>query len=152
MERTFAMIKPDAVQRGLTGTILARYEAKGLKIAAMKLMNVTEELAKQHYAEHVEKPFFPGLLEFITSGPVVALVLEGNNAVAEVRKMNGATNPLEAACGTIRGDFAQITSRNVVHGSDSVESAEREIAIYFSEDEVLSYEYLPEKWLHFLKD
>ncbi|MBR4944222.1 MAG: nucleoside-diphosphate kinase [Peptococcaceae bacterium] len=148
MERTFAMIKPDAVQRGLTGTILARYEAKGLKIAAMKLMNVTEELAKQHYAEHVEKPFFPGLLEFITSGPVVALVLEGNNAVAEVRKMNGATNPLEAACGTIRGDFAQITSRNVVHGSDSVESAEREIAIYFSEDEVLSYEYLPEKWLY----
>ena len=148
MERTFAMIKPDAVQRGLTGTILARYEAKGLKIAAMKLMNVTEELAKQHYAKHVEKPFFPGLLEFITSGPVVALVLEGNNAVAEVRKMNGATNPLEAACGTIRGDFAQITSRNVVHGSDSVESAEREIAIYFSEDEVLSYEYLPEKWLY----
>ena len=148
MERTFAMIKPDAVQRGLTGTILARYEAKGLKIAGMKLMNVTEELARQHYAEHVEKPFFPGLLNFITSGPVVALVLEGKNAVAEVRKMNGATNPLEAACGTIRGDFAQVTGRNVVHGSDSVESAAREIAIYFSEDEVLGHEYLPEKWLY----
>ena len=107
MEKTFAMIKPDAVQRGLTGEILKRYEQKGLRIAGMKIMNVTEELARKHYAEHVNKPFFPGLLEYITSGPVVALVLEGKNAVAEVRKMNGATNPLEAACGTIRGDFAQ---------------------------------------------
>ena len=107
MEKTFAMIKPDAVQRGLVGEILRRYEQKGLRIAGLKIMNVTEELARKHYAEHVNKPFFPGLLEYITSGPVVALVLEGKNAVAEVRKMNGATNPLEAACGTIRGDFAQ---------------------------------------------
>lgn len=147
MEKTFAMIKPDAVQRGLAGTIISRYEAKGLRIAAMKIMQVTDELARQHYAEHVNKPFFPGLLSYITSGPVVALVLEGKNAVAEVRKLNGATNPLEAACGTIRGDFAQEVGRNVVHGSDSVESASREIAIYFDEKEVLDYEYLPEKWL-----
>ncbi len=147
MEKTFAMIKPDAVQRGLVGTIISRYEAKGLRIAAMKIMQVTDELARQHYAEHVNKPFFPGLLSYITSGPVVALVLEGKNAVAEVRKLNGATNPLEAACGTIRGDFAQEVGRNVVHGSDSVESAAREIAIYFDEKEVLDYEYLPEKWL-----
>ncbi len=147
MEKTFAMIKPDAVQRGLAGTIISRYEAKGLRIAAMKIMQVTDELARQHYAEHVNKPFFPGLLSYITSGPVVALVLEGKNAVAEVRKLNGATNPLEAACGTIRGDFAQEVGRNVVHGSDSVESAAREIAIYFDEKEVLDYEYLPEKWL-----
>lgn len=145
MEKTFAMIKPDAVQRGLAGTIISRYEAKGLRIAAMKIMQVTDELARQHYAEHVNKPFFPGLLSYITSGPVVALVLEGKNAVAEVRKLNGATNPLEAACGTIRGDFAQEVGRNVVHGSDSVESAAREIAIYFDEKEVLDYEYLPEK-------
>ena len=147
MEKTFAMIKPDAVQRGLVGTIISRYEAKGLRIAAMKIMQVTDELARQHYAEHVNKPFFPGLLSYITSGPVVALVLEGKNAVAEVRKLNGATNPLEAACGTIRGDFAQEVGRNVVHGSDSVESAAREIAIYFDEKEVLDYEYLQEKWL-----
>lgn len=147
MEKTFAMIKPDAVQRGLVGNIIARYEAKGLRVAGMKIMQVTEEIAKQHYAEHVEKPFFPGLLSYITSGPVVALVLEGKNAVAEVRKMNGATNPLEAACGTIRGDFAQEVGRNVVHGSDSVESAAREIAIYFGENEVLEYDYLPAKWM-----
>lgn len=147
MEKTFAMIKPDAVQRGLVGTIISRYEAKGLRVAGMKIMQVTEEIAKQHYAEHVEKPFFPGLLSYITSGPVVALVLEGKNAVADVRKMNGATNPLEAACGTIRGDFAQEVGRNVVHGSDSVESAAREIAIYFNDNEVLEYDYLPAKWL-----
>lgn len=147
MEKTFAMIKPDAVQRGLVGPIISRYEAKGLRIAGMKIMQVTEEIARQHYAEHVEKPFFPGLLQYITSGPVVALVLEGKNAVEEVRKMNGATNPLQAACGTIRGDYAQEVGRNVVHGSDSVASAEREIAIYFTEDEVLDYEHLPAKWM-----
>lgn len=147
MEKTFAMIKPDAVQRGLVGTIIGRYEAKGLRIAGMKIMQVTDEIAKQHYAEHVEKPFFQGLLQYITSGPVVALVLEGKNAVEEVRKMNGATNPLNAACGTIRGDFAQEVGRNVVHGSDSVASAAREIAIYFGEDEVLEYDHLPAKWM-----
>ena len=133
MEKTFAMIKPDAVQRGLVGAIISRYEAKGLRIAAMKIMQVTEDIAKQHYAEHVEKPFFPGLLSYITSGPVVALVLEGKNAVAEVRKLNGATNPLEAACGTIRGDFASSTTFNVIHGSDAPETAEIEIRRFFGE-------------------
>lgn len=147
MEKTFAMIKPDAVQRGLVGEIIHRYEAKGLRIAGMKIMYVTEELAKQHYAEHVNKPFFPDLLGYITSGPVVALVLEGKNAVAEVRKMNGATNPLEAACGTIRGDFAQEVGRNAVHGSDSAASATREISIYFRDAEILSYDYLPNQWM-----
>ena len=148
MEKTFAMIKPDALQRGLAGAIISRYEAKGLRIAAMKLMMVTEEMAHLHYAEHRGKPFFKGLVKYITSGPVVALVVEGRNAVAEVRKINGVTNPLNAACGTIRGDFAQDTGRNAVHGSDSVESAKREIAIYFNENEVLDYTYLPEKWLY----
>ncbi len=148
MEKTFAMIKPDGVQRGLIGTILTRYEAKGLRIAAMKLICVTEDMARQHYAELVEKPFFPDLLQYITSGPVVALVLEGKNAVAEVRKLNGATNPLEAVCGTIRGDFAQETGRNLVHGSDGPASAEREIAIYFSAEEVLEDDHLAAKWLY----
>ena len=147
MEKTFAMSNLMQYREELVGAIISRYEAKGLRIAAMKIMQVTEDIAKQHYAEHVEKPFFPGLLSYITSGPVVALVLEGKNAVAEVRKLNGATNPLEAACGTIRGDFAQEVGRNVVHGSDSVESAEREIAIYFGNDEVLEYDHLPAKWM-----
>ncbi|MBR4944968.1 MAG: nucleoside-diphosphate kinase, partial [Peptococcaceae bacterium] len=120
MEKTFVMIKPDAVQRGLTGAIISRYEAKGLQIAGMKMMYITEEMAREHYAEHIEKPFFPELLRYLTSGPVVVLVLAGKYAVEEVRKLNGATNPLKAACGTIRGDFAQDTGRNVVHGSDSV--------------------------------
>lgn len=148
MEKTFAMIKPDAVQRGLVGEIIRRYEQKGLRIAGMKVMMVTEELAMKHYAEHVNKPFFPGLKDYITSGPVVALVLEGKNAVAEVRKINGSTNPLDAACGTIRGDFAQEVGRNVVHGSDSVESAANEISIYFAPEEVLDFDFLPNKWLY----
>ena len=148
MEKTFVMIKPDGVQRGLTGEIIRRYEAKGLRIAAMKLMMVTGELAWEHYEEHKDKPFFAGLMAYITSGPVVAMVLEGKNAVAEVRKINGATNPLDAACGTIRGDFAQDVGRNVVHGSDSIESAAREIAIYFNESELTDYDYLPAKWLY----
>lgn len=148
MEKTFAMIKPDAVQRGLVGEIIRRYEQKGLRIAGMKVMMVTDELAMKHYAEHVNKPFFPGLKDYITSGPVVALVLEGKNAVAEVRKINGSTNPLDAACGTIRGDFAQEVGRNVVHGSDSVESAANEISIYFTPEEVLDFDFLPNKWLY----
>ena len=148
MERTFAMIKPDGVQRGLSGEIIARYEKKGLRIVGMKIMNVTEEIANAHYEEHIGKPFFKGLVEYITSGPVVALVLEGNGAVAAVRKMNGATNPANAELGTIRGDYAQEVGRNVVHGSDSVESAEREIAIYFKPEELLDYDYLPNKWLY----
>ena len=148
MEKTFVMIKPDGVQRGLVGNIISRYEAKGLRIAAMKFMMVTGEMAWEHYAEHKDKPFFTELMAYITSGPAVAMVVEGLHAVEEVRKINGATNPLQAACGTIRGDFAQAVGRNVVHGSDSAESAEREIAIYLSEAELVLYHYLPDTWLY----
>ena len=148
MEKTFAMIKPDGVQRGLAGEILSRYEKKGLRIVAMKLMNVTEEMANSHYEEHKSKPFFNGLVSYIMSGPVIALVLEGANAVETVRKINGSTNPLNADMGTIRGDFGQEVGRNVVHASDSVDSAKREIAIYFNDAELLDYDYLPNKWLY----
>ena len=136
MEKTFAMIKPDGVQRSLVGNIIARYEAKGLRVAGMKIMQVSNEQAAQHYAEHVEKPFYPGLVSYITSGPVVALVLEGKNAVEEVRKINGATNPLNAACGTIRGDFGTNSMLNICHASDSPESAEAEIKRFFKPEEL----------------
>jgi nucleoside-diphosphate kinase len=148
VEQTFVMIKPDGVQRGLVGEIIARFEKKGLKIKGLKLIKVTEELAAQHYREHQGKPFYPGLIQYITSGPVVVMVVEGSNAVKEVRKLNGATNPLDALPGTIRGDFAQDIGRNVVHGSDSIESAQREISIYFDADEIQDYEYLPSRWLY----
>ena len=131
MERTFVMIKPDGVRRGLVGEILARFERKGFRIAALKLMRISQELAERHYAEHREKPFFPGLVRFITSGPVVAMVLEGPGVVAEVRKMMGATHPKDALPGTIRGDFATITTENLVHASDGHDSAAREIALWF---------------------
>ena len=126
------MVKPDGVARGLVGEIVSRIERRGLSIRAMRLLRVTPEQAGEHYAEHSEKPFYPGLVEFITSGPVVAMVIEGNAAVATVRGMMGATNPLDSAPGTIRGDYALELGENVIHGSDSVASAEREIAIYFS--------------------
>ena len=147
MEKTFVMIKPDGVQRGLIGEILKRFEAKGFKLKGLKLIQVTNELAKEHYAEHEGKPFYPGLVEYITSGPVVTICLEGKGVVAEVRKMMGATNPKDAQLGTIRGDFAQDIGRNIIHGSDSVESAERELAIYFKPEELLEYDYLPYTWL-----
>ena len=137
MEKTFVMIKPDGVQRGLVGEILQRFERKGFKIKGLKLLQVTEELAAKHYEEHIGKPFYPELFEYITSGPVVTMVLEGNSVISEVRKINGATNPLEAQPGTIRGDYAQDISMNIIHGSDSPDSAQREIAIYFSEDELV---------------
>lgn len=137
MEKTFVMIKPDGVQRGLVGEILQRFERKGFKIKGLKLLQVTEELAAKHYEEHIGKPFYPELVEYITSGPVVAMVLEGNSVISEVRKINGATNPLEAQPGTIRGDYAQDISMNIIHGSDSPDSAQREIAIYFSDDELV---------------
>lgn len=142
------MIKPDGVQRGLVGQILQRFEQKGFKIVGLKFMMVTEKLAEEHYQEHIGKPFYPGLVKFITSGPVVVMVLEGKNVIAEVRKLNGATNPLDAQPGTIRGDLAQDIGRNVVHGSDSPESAEREISIYFKKDELVEYAYLPYTWLY----
>lgn len=131
MEQTFLMVKPDGVKRGLIGEIIGRIERKGFIIREMKMMNVTEELAKAHYKEHAEKPFFGELVTFLTSGPVVALRVEGADVVAVSRLMIGKTKPLEAAPGTIRGDFANTMSENVIHGSDSIESAERELGLWF---------------------
>jgi nucleoside-diphosphate kinase len=133
MDRTLILVKPDAFARNLTGEIIARFERKGLRIVALKQMVVTEELAKQHYAEHDGKPFFGELVEFITSGPIVALVLEGPEAVKAARQVIGATNPLEATTGSIRGDFAVAVGQNMVHGSDAPESAAREAALFFPE-------------------
>jgi nucleoside-diphosphate kinase len=133
MERTLILVKPDAFGRGLTGEILARFEGKGLVIVAMKHMTVERDLAEQHYAEHSEKPFFGELVEFITGGPLVALVLEGYEAIKAARQLIGATNPLEAAPGSIRGDYALEVQTNMVHGSDAPESAAREIGLFFPE-------------------
>jgi nucleoside-diphosphate kinase len=133
MDRTLILVKPDAFARNLTGEIVARFERKGLRIAAMKLMTMDRALAEQHYAEHEGKPFFGELVEFITSGPLVAMVLEGHEAVVAARQVIGATNPLEAAPGSIRGDFALEVGQNMVHGSDSNESAEREVGLFFPE-------------------
>lgn len=133
MERTLILVKPDAFERGLTGEIVARFERKGLKIVALKLMEMDEEIAVRHYAEHREKPFFGELVEFITSGPLVAMVLEGEGAVAAARQVIGATDPLEAAPGSIRGDHAIEVTMNLVHGSDSSTSASREVALFFPE-------------------
>jgi len=131
------MIKPDGVKRNLVGKVVSRVEERGLNIKAMKMLQISDELAKEHYAEHVDKPFFPDLKEFITSGPVVAMVVEGAQAIKTVRNMMGATDPFEAKPGTIRGDYALIIDENVVHGSDSQESAEREINLFFTEDELV---------------
>ena len=133
MDRTLILVKPDAFARNLTGEIIARFERKGLRIAALKAMTVTVELAQEHYGEHEGKPFFGELVEFITSGPLVAMVLEGQDAVTAARQVIGATNPLEAAPGSIRGDFAIEVGQNMVHGSDSAESAAREAALFFPE-------------------
>jgi nucleoside-diphosphate kinase len=133
MDRTLILVKPDAFARGLTGEILARFERKGLKIVALRGLTVTRELAEQHYAEHSERPFFGELVEFITSGPIVASVLEGKGAVKAARQVIGATDPLEAATGSIRGDFAVEMGQNMVHGSDSEESAAREAGLFFPE-------------------
>jgi nucleoside-diphosphate kinase len=131
MERTLILVKPDAFARGLTGEIVARFERKGLRIVAMQHMQMTEELASQHYAEHEGKPFYGELVSFITSGPLVAMVLEGDDAIRAARQVIGATNPLEAAPGSIRGDFAIAVGTNMVHGSDSPESGQREAALFF---------------------
>jgi nucleoside-diphosphate kinase len=133
MERTLILVKPDAFARGLTGEIIARFERKGLRIVALKHMTVTEQLATQHYAEHEGKPFFGELVEFITSGAIVAMVLEGGEAIRAARQVIGATNPLEATTGSIRGDFAIAVGQNMVHGSDSPESGQREAALFFPE-------------------
>jgi len=133
MERTLILVKPDAFARSLSGEIIARFERKGLRIVALRHMTVTRELAEQHYAEHSERPFFGELVDFITSGPIVAMVLEGREAIKAARQVIGATNPLEAAPGSIRGDFAIETGQNMVHGSDSPESGARESALFFGE-------------------
>ncbi|MBO8127767.1 MAG: nucleoside-diphosphate kinase [Peptococcaceae bacterium] len=148
MERTFVMVKPDGVQRGLIGQVLTRFEQKGYKLVALKLMQVSRELAEKHYAEHKEKPFFESLVRYITSGPVVAMVLEGKGVVAGVREMMGATNPSNAAPGTIRGTFGIDVGRNIVHGSDAVESAEREINLFFDPGEILAYDRAVDPWLY----
>ncbi len=136
MERTFIAIKPDAVQRGLIGKIITRIEDKGFKIAGLKMLQVTEEIAAKHYAEHIGKPFYPDLVKFITSSPIIAMVVEGENAVAAMRQLMGKTNPANAEPGSIRADFSQEMSYNSIHGSDGPESAEREIAIYFKPEEL----------------
>lgn len=136
MERTFVAFKPDAVKRGLIGRIIKRFENKGYKIIGLKMMVISTELAEKHYCEHVGKPFYARLISYITSGPVVAMVLQGENTVQGVRNMMGSTRPNDAEVGTIRADFAQTMEFNVVHGSDSVESAKREIDLFFREEEL----------------
>ena len=135
MQRTLVLLKPDAVERRLTGELISRFEAKGLNIVAMKMLRVTPELAKQHYAEHVEKPFYPSLESFITSAPIVALAIDGLDVIKVVRDMLGATSGLNAAAGTIRGDFSSSRQMNLVHASDGAEAAQRELALYFNTDE-----------------
>ncbi len=147
MERTLVLLKPDCVQRRLMGTILGRFEQKGLNVIAMKMMVVTPDLAKQHYAEHVEKPFYPGLEAFITGGPIVAMVLEGLEAITVVRGMLGATNGIKAEAGTIRGDFSNSRQMNLVHASDGPEAAKRETELYFSADELCAYEPTLTPWM-----
>jgi nucleoside-diphosphate kinase len=148
MEQTYIMIKPDGVQRGLVGEIVSRIEKRGLKVAAMRLNVMSAESAKEHYMEHAERPFFASLIEYVTSGPSVSMVVEGKNSVAIMRAVNGATNPVNALPGTIRGDFAIETGRNVVHASDSPESAKREISIHFKATEIVSYSKIDEVCLY----
>lgn len=142
------MVKPDGVARGLAGKIISRFEERGLKVVALKMMKITPQLAEQHYGEHKGKSFYGPLVDYITSGPVVAMVLEGKNAVAMARKMMGATNPIEAEPGTIRADYAMEIGRNVIHGSDSVASGEREISIFFKEEEQVAHQLPIEGWLY----
>ncbi|MHB8718975.1 MAG: nucleoside-diphosphate kinase [Candidatus Dormibacteria bacterium] len=146
-ERTLVLVKPDAVQRGLIGEIIGRLERRGLHPVALKLMAISRDLAERHYGEHREKPFFGGLVDFITSSPVVAMVWEGPGAVAAVRAMMGATNPSNSAPGTIRGDLAVSLAMNVVHGSDSPESAAREVALFFAESELVEWTSVAQGWL-----
>jgi len=147
-ERTFVLLKPDAVQRGLIGEIVSRFEHRGLKVAALKLVRVTRSLAETYYSEHKGKAFFEPLMSYVAAGPVVAMVIEGDGAVTAVRKMMGKTNSTEAEPGTIRGDLALTIGRNVIHWSDSVESAKREISLFFKPDEIQAYARIDETWLH----
>ena len=147
MEKTLVLVKPDGVQRGLIGEVISRFENRGLKLIGLKLMHVTEELAGQHYNEHTERPFFPSLVNFITSGPIIAMAWEGENAIGIVRQTMGTTNPVEASPGTIRGDLAINIGRNVVHGSDGPESAERELNLFFTSGEILDYSRSTDSWI-----
>ncbi|WP_257347701.1 nucleoside-diphosphate kinase [Pseudalkalibacillus decolorationis] len=147
MEKTFLMVKPDGVQRNLIGEIVNRFEKKGFKLAGGKLMVISEDLAQNHYGEHKERPFFGELVSFITSGPVFAMVWEGENVIATARNMMGKTNPVDAAPGTIRGDYGVQVSQNIIHGSDSPESAEREISLFFNEEELVTYDKSIDKWV-----
>ena len=148
MERTLIIVKPDGVQRGLIGTVLSRFEQRGLKFIGLKLIQITPELAEQHYAVHKGKPFYTGLVKYITSGPVVVGVLEGPKAISIVRTTMGATNPAEATPGTIRGDYALEISFNIIHGSDSPENAASEINLYFKPEELLNYSLTSDQWVY----
>lgn len=148
MERTYCMVKPDGVQRNAVGEVIARFERKGIKIVGLKMMQIPQATAEKHYAEHKEKPFFKDLVDFITSGPVVAMVLEGENVISMVRGMMGATNPKDSAPGTIRGDFGITIDKNVIHGSDSLESAAREIGIFFKPEELVEYNKCGQEWIY----
>ncbi len=147
VERTFVAVKPDGVERILVGEVVGRFEKRGLKLVGMKFMKVTKEMAEKHYGEHKGKPFYEGLVSYITSGPIVAMALEGKNAVALARQVIGATNPKDAAPGTIRGDLAVEIGRNIVHGSDSPENGEREIGIFFKPDELVEWTGSLNKWI-----
>ena len=147
MERTLVLMKPDAMQRGLAGEILSRLERRGLRIAALRLFQMDDAMARRHYGEHEGKPFYEGLISYISSCPIISAVMEGSDAVEVVRRTIGATNPAEAEPGTIRGDLALETGRNLIHGSDSAESAKREIALFFREDELHSYARDVDRWL-----
>ncbi len=148
VERTYLMVKPDGVQRGLCGEIVTRFEKKGLKLVAMKLMVIPKATAEKHYGEHKGKKFYDSLISYITSGPVLAMVWEGENAVSVCRNMMGKTNPQESAPGTIRGDYGMQTGMNIIHGSDSPESAEREIGIFFGSEGLVSYERSADRWTY----
>jgi len=147
LEKTLVLVKPDGVQRGLVGKIISRLETKGFRLVALKLMNVSRKLAEEHYGEHVDKPFFGDLVRFITSSPIVAMAIEGENAIQVVRTTMGLTNPQEAAPGTIRGDFGLTIGMNLIHGSDSGESAARELDLFFEPSEILEYSKDIERWI-----
>lgn len=147
MERTLVLVKPDGVQRGLIGEVITRLERRGLRLVAMKFMQMSDDLARRHYAEHTEKPFFPGLITYITSGPVVAMVWEGSRAIEVVRSTMGKTAPAESAPGTIRGDFALEVGRNIVHGSANPEDAAREVDIFFAENELIGWDRSTDPWV-----
>ncbi|WP_240375742.1 nucleoside-diphosphate kinase [Bacillus piscicola] len=147
MEKTFIMVKPDGVQRNLIGEIVQRFEKKGFTLCAGKLMQIPTELAEEHYGEHKDKPFFGELTSFITSGPVFAMVWEGDNVISTARKMMGATNPSDAEVGTIRGDYGVQVGMNIIHGSDSPESAEREIGLFFNKEDLIDYKKTISEWV-----